>query len=100
MYSDLMECGADPANLLPALTRVRHAIDAAQASTTKLMHDSEGLFVFMIIVYAGDNQAVRQASSIVIRESLGQELVQENFMEVQKTLNGVADTIRYVVFHL
>jgi hypothetical protein len=100
MYSDLMEHGKDPANLLPALTRVRHTVDGAQASATKLTRDNEGVFVFTIVVYAGDDQAARQASSIVIGESLGRELVQENYVDIRKTLNGVADTIRYVVFHL
>jgi len=99
MYSDLMEHGADPANLLPALTRVRHAVDGSQAFATKLTRNNEGLFVFTIVVYAGDDQAARQASSIVIGESLGRELVQENFVDVQKALNGVVDTIRCVVFH-
>lgn len=94
MYSDLMEHGKDPANLLPALTRVRHTVDGAQAAATKLTRDNEGVFVFTIVVYAGDDQAARQASSIVIGESLGRELVQENYLDIQRTLNGVADAIR------
>lgn len=100
MYSDLMKRGKDPANLLPALTHVRHTVDGAQASATKLTCDNEGVFVFTIVVYAGDDQAARQASSIIIGESLGRELVQENFLDIQKTLNGIADAIRYVVFYL
>jgi len=94
MYSDLMEHGKDPANLLPALTRVRYTVDGAQASATKLTHDNEGVFMFTIIVYAGEDQAARQAPSIVIGESLGRELVQENYLDIQKTLNGIADAIQ------
>lgn len=71
MYSDLMEHRKDPANLLPALTHVQHTVNGTQASTTKLTHDNEAVFVFTIIVYTGDDQAARQASSIVIGESLG-----------------------------
>jgi len=60
----------------------------------KLTCDNEGVFVFTIIVYAGEDQAARQASSIVIGESLGREFVQENYLDIQKTLNGIADAIQ------
>jgi len=82
------------------ITHVWHIVDSAQALATKLIYDNEGVFMFIIIVYASNNQAARQAFFIVIRESFGWELVQENYMDIQKTLNNVADIIWYIVFHL
>ena len=97
MYSDLAEHGASE-ELLPPLTRVKNAVDAAQASATRISRFNDGVMVFSMVVYAGDDQAARQASAIVVGDSFGREILQENFVDVKKALNGVVDTVRCVFF--
>jgi len=98
MYSDLTAHGANAGNLLSPLTRIRHAVDAAQASATRISHFNEGVFVFSMVVYAGDEQAARQASSIVVGDSFGRGILQENIIDVRKALNGMVDTVRCACF--
>jgi hypothetical protein len=98
MYEDLATHGASAGNLLAPLTRIRHAVDAAQASATRISRFNEGVFVFSMVVYAGEDQAARQASSIVVGDSFGWEIMQENIVDVRKALNGLVDTVRYVSF--
>jgi hypothetical protein len=99
MYSELVAHGAS-GDLLPPLTRVRHAIDAAQASATRISRFNDGVMVFSMVIYAGDDQAAKQASAIVVGDSFGQEMLQENFLDVRKALNGVVDTVRCVLSRL
>jgi hypothetical protein len=96
MYADLVEHGQDPANLLPALTRMRNATDTLQASVTRISRWNEGVIVYGMVLYVGDDQAARQASSIVVGNLCGREVLQEHFVEVQTVVNGVADTVQYV----
>lgn len=96
MYSDLVEHGQDPANLLPALTRMRNATDTLQASVTRISRWNEGVIVYGLVLYVGDDQAARQASAIVVGDLCGREVLQEHGIEVQAVVNGVADTVRYV----
>jgi hypothetical protein len=96
MYADLVEHGQDPANLLPALTRMRNATDTLQASVTRISRWNEGVIVYGMVLYIGDDQAARQASSIVVGDLCGREVLQEHFVEVQTVVNGVADTVWYV----
>jgi len=98
MYSDLAALGEDPEKLVPPLTRVRNAVDATQASNTKNSRDNEGVHILSVVVYAGDNQAARQASCIIVGDSFTQDIVKENYVDVQKVLNGVADSIRCVLY--
>jgi len=97
MYSDLATLGEDPEKLVPALTRIRNAVDAIQASNTRHSRGNEGVHVLSVVVYAGDDQAARQASSIIVGDSFARDIIRENFVDVQKVLNGVADCIRCVL---
>jgi hypothetical protein len=98
MYTELAAHGEGAGNLLPALTRMRNAIDAAQASATRISRFNEGVVLFTMVVYAGEDQAARQASAIVVGDLLGRDLLQEHVVDVKLALSGVGDTIRYGLF--
>lgn len=100
MYSDLAALEEDPEKLVPALTRIRNAVDATQASNTKHSRGNEGIHILSVVVYAGDDQAARQASAIVVGDSFARDIVRENIVDVQKVLNGVADSVRCVSSYL
>jgi hypothetical protein len=96
MYSELAMHGAASRDLLPPLTRMRNAVDAAQASATRISRFNEGVLIFSMVVYAGEDQAARQASAIVVGDLFGREIMQEHFVDVKMALNGVGDTVRCV----
>jgi uncharacterized protein with von Willebrand factor type A (vWA) domain len=97
MYSELAANGAT-GDLLPPLTRMRNAVEAAQASATRISRFNDGVMVFSMVVYAGEDQAARQASAIIVGDSFGRDILQEHFVDVKQALNGVVDTVRYVFF--
>ena len=93
MYLDLATLGEDPDKLVPALTRIQNAVDTIQASNTRHSHGNEGVHILSVVIYAGDDQAARQVSSIIVGDSFARDILRENFVDVQKVLNGVADCI-------
>ena len=97
MYSDLAAHGVGD-ELLPALTRMRNAIKDSRDSATRICQNNEGIMVFSMVIYAGDDQAARQASAVVVGDSFSREILQENVVNVKQALNGVVDTVRYVWF--
>lgn len=96
MYSELAAQGAT--ELLPPLTRMRNAVDTAQASATRISRFNDGVMVFSMVIYAGEDQAARQASAIVVGDSFGRDILQDHFVDVKQALNGVVDTVRYDCF--
>jgi hypothetical protein len=99
MYSDLAAHGVGD-ELLPALTRMRNAIKDSRDSATRICRNNEGIMVFSMVIYAGNDQAARQASAVVVGDSFSREILQENVVNVKQALNGVVDTVRYVWFDL
>lgn len=97
MYKELAEHAAGD-NLLPPLTRMQNAINAAQASATRLSRFNPGVNIFSMVVYTGEDQAARQASAVVVGNAFGREVLAENIVDITQALNGVADTLRYVVY--
>ena len=98
MYTDLAALGEDPQKIVPALTHIWRAVNGTQASNTRQNCNNEGILIFLFVVYAGEDQAARQASSMISRDSFAQDLMKENFVDIRKVLNGVADTIWCVSF--
>jgi len=93
MYSDLTEHAASEDLLLP-LTRMKNAINAEQASTTRISRFNEGVMVLSMVIYTGDDQAARQALAVVVGDSFGRDLMREHIVDVNKVLNGVVDIVR------
>ena len=93
MYSDLAEHAASEDLLLP-LTRMKNAINAEQASTTRISRFNEGVMVLSMVIYTGDDQAARQALAVVVGDSFGRDLMREHIVDVNKVLNGVVDIVR------
>jgi len=70
MYLDLTAHAASE-NLLLPLTCIKNAIDAEQALATRITRFNDGIMVFSMVIYTGNNQAAWQASAIVVRDSFG-----------------------------
>ncbi len=58
-------------------------MDAAQASAMRISHFNKGVFVF---------------SMVVVGDSFGRGILQENIIDVRKALNGMVDTVRCACF--
>ena len=100
MYSDLAVLEEDLEKLVPALTHIWNAVDATQASNMKHSHGNEGIHILLVVIYASDDQAARQASAIIMGDSFAQDIVRENIVDVQKVLNGVVDSVWCVSSYL
>ena len=85
-------------NLISAFTCMQNTTDIIQASVTRVSHWNEGIIVFGLVIYAGIDQAAWQASAIIVGDLYDCKVLQKNFVDVQKILNGVADTVWCVLF--